>query len=98
MKKRIKERKSIQSPACITEEQTLGGVLACVKRLIDEYGEDANIEFDAGYNNISEEVVYWIVREETDAEYACRIKSENKKLEKDRKEYERLKKMFEEKK
>lgn len=95
MKKMIKERKYIQSPACITEEQTLGDVLACVKRLIDEFGDDAAIGFVSGYNDISEEIFYWSEREETDAEYACRLKCENKKLEKDRKEYERLKKMFE---
>ena len=84
----------------ITSNKTLGEILTTVQSLISQYGEDAEIDFDSGYNNISEEIFYW--REETDAEYQQRLEYEAEEVEhqqirkekqeaKDRKEFERLK-------
>lgn len=48
-------------------------------RVIQKYGTDADIDFDSGYNNISEEISYW--REETDKEYQARLKDEAREAE-----------------
>ena len=95
MKKKIKELEWEWSRDCITEESTLKDVLGCVNRLIQEYGEDAKIEFNSGYENISETIGKYVERDETDAEYKARVKREERKLKREREEYERLKKKFE---
>lgn len=87
----------------ITDYCSLNSVLECVERLIDKYGEGARVDFDSGYNNISEMITY--EREETDREYQNRLKKEEhdktksdkakvKKEADERKEYERLKKKY----
>ena len=87
----------------LTDYSSLKSVRDAVNRLIREYGEGAGIEFDSGYNNISELITY--TREETDQEYQKRLKDEARQRseaqtkkerqdEKDRKEYERLKAKF----
>lgn len=75
-----------------------------VERLINLFGENALVDFDSGYNNISETISY--LREETDSEYAKRLKDEERQSkskvkkkeeseQRERKEFERLKKKFE---
>lgn len=68
-----------------------------VEELIAKYGEFAVLEFDAGYNSISESVRF--TRLETDEEYADRIakekQTEEKKKAKEYQEYLTLKKKFE---
>jgi hypothetical protein len=94
-KKKIKAPVKITNVDSITGEPTLGDVYDCVTRLIEEYGPDAEVEFDSGYNSICETIITFKEREETDEEYKHRVKKERKKMEKDRQEYERLKKVFE---
>lgn len=89
--------------ANITGWSSLKYVKLEIDRLIDIFGEDAEIDFDAGYNNISESI--WFNREETDKEYQQRLKEEEKQSKvsvkkkeetekRERKEFERLKKKF----
>ena len=99
MKKNVvKERVGVSSSRCVTDKKTLRELLDCIQILIEEFGEDSCIEFDSGYNNICETIYHDVEREETDAEYARRVKSEKRKMDREREEYERLKKKFEEKK
>jgi len=78
----------------ITGRETLGEVESVVSGLISKYGKRARIEF---YGGVTEIIVYR--REETDEEMNARIESEMKKemkrKEKERKEYERLRSIFE---
>lgn len=89
--------------ANITGCSSLKYVKGEVDRLITLFGENAEIQFDAGYNNISESI--WYQREETDKEYVTRLKEGERKLKaskknkestenRERKEFERLKKKF----
>lgn len=90
MKKMINYSESVGDQ--ITDQRMLGDVLRVVMNLIEKYGPETQIEFDSGYNNIDERLL--LSREETDKEYEERIKKENKIVEKERREYERLKKKF----
>lgn len=94
MKKQIKYQESVWYDPYITECKTLKEVLEVVGDLIKRFGGDAEVEFDSGYNNISESLLVYKEREETDSEYSYRIKQEQKKVDKERKEYERLKAKF----
>jgi hypothetical protein len=98
MTKKIIRVEEYSEPS-ITEYSTLGEVKIEVERLIALFGTDANIEFSAGYENISETVTY--ERLETDTEHLQRLKSEArerdliiKKEDKERKEWERLNKKY----
>lgn len=89
--------------SCITDYTKLVDIKKHVDEMLNLYGEDAEIEFDSGYNNIDERLYFY--REETDGEYQNRLKYEarereessakkSKQEEKERKEYERLKAKF----
>lgn len=58
----------------ITDCQSLAEIKILVDSLISDYGDSAKVNFDSGYNNISEEIV--VVRDETDAEVNARIDKE----------------------
>lgn len=83
----------------ITGCTTLGEIRDLVFSMIELHGSDTEICFDSGYNNIDESIKTW--REETEEEYQKRLKQEArerelivKQEEKERREYERLKKKF----
>lgn len=42
----------------IIDSKNLKDLKTNIEKLIDSFGEDARLEFDAGYNNISVDVVY----------------------------------------
>lgn len=84
-------------------EGKLSEVLTEIQSLIDAHGEDAVLDFDSHHyepydNEPSPQFRVMIYREETDSEYANRLKivaddkAEREKAEAD--EYERLKKKF----
>jgi hypothetical protein len=89
----IKEQKRIEIN-CITCSTHLKDLLESVTNLIDEYGEDATISFDSGYESIDEYIECEVEREETAAEYSQRLKREKKQEDRERKEFERLKAKF----
>lgn len=59
----------------ITSCSTLGEIRQAVDRLVEEYGDRAQVEFDSGHSNISESL--WANREETDQEYRNRCDNED---------------------
>jgi len=61
----------------------LSTLRAEIDTLICDYGEDAFLDMDAGYENISFEVTYQA--EETDKEYEARVKYEKKTREQNKK-------------
>lgn len=78
---------------------SLNGIKLALEELIDTYGENAELIIDSGYSNIDVKVRF--TREENDKEYQKRLKNEARekdlrvtKEDKERKEYERLKKKF----
>ena len=87
---------------------SLKHVKECIEQLIEDYGDDAVLEVDStGYEHL-EVIVKW-QREETDTEREKRLhqahlrrerqkKIDIQKVTRERKEYERLKKKFEDKK
>ena len=88
-------------------DTTLGNLKAHIDRLVEEYGADAQLDWDSNHweqydTNPSPQYVLRIQREETDAEYAERrekIKKYDKLTEEhDRAEFERLQAKFGEKK
>jgi hypothetical protein len=91
----IAVQESVYIVNAITDQSTLEGVLDAVNSLIDEYGIDAQITFDSGYESIDERIVYDTFREETDLEYKQRTKREARQEKREREEYERLKAKFE---
>lgn len=93
MKKIIKYQDRIWHDDTITGCRTLSEIIQTAQNLFETFG-DAEIEFDAGYSNISECLIVYKEREETDSEYAYRLKKEQKQAAKERKEYERLKAKF----
>jgi len=72
----------------ITDCRSLGEVQSLLNSLISDYGVDAGINFDSGYNNISENIV--LLREETDAEYNVRIDKELDSLIKKEKKHQQV--------
>lgn len=62
-------------------EGTLGDVRNRINWLIDDYGEDAMIDFEYGYEGI-EDVVVHFDRKETDKERNKRLKNARKEREK----------------
>jgi len=58
----------------ITDCQSLAEIKLLVDFLIGDYGDAAKVNFDSGYNNISESIV--VVRDETDTEVNTRIDKE----------------------
>ena len=83
---------------------TLADALEKIQNEINEYGPDAVFDYDANFHydydsSPSPQLSIRIQREETDEEYAKRVAYENKwkadVAERDRIEYERLKKQFE---
>lgn len=85
---------------CFDSLLTLEELRVECDRLIAQYGKNARLQFDAGYNNIDAEVHY--DRLETDAEYKDRLQQEKaasaRRAKKEQKEYEKyleLKKKFE---
>lgn len=98
-------KKNIVSIAnCDIDCGTLSALKMEIENLIEMYGEDATLVLDSGYTNLSQYVEY--KRIESDSEYNKRLKAESKTREleekrskiiedKDRKEFERLKKKFE---
>ena len=60
----------------ITECDTLAETKQLVNKLIETYGEEAKVEFDAGYNSINETIYY--CSPETDTEYNKRIAKEER--------------------
>lgn len=93
-KKIIQYTESVWCDYAITECKTLGSILETVQSLIQSYGKDTKINFDANYESISEYLYVIKEREETDAEYKARMKQEKKQVDKERKEYERLRAKF----
>ena len=74
----------------ISDCSNLKDIKSLVEELISIYGEQAVINFDSGYNSISEQVV--LVREETDFEFFERkSKHEASLLKKRKKIQEQLK-------
>ena len=74
----------------ISDCSNLKDIKSLVEELISIYGEKAVINFDSGYNSISEQVV--LVREETDLEFFERkSKHEASLLKKRKKIQEQLK-------
>jgi len=83
----------------VTNSDTLGEVAKNVQALIEKYGPATEIRFDSGYNSLDEQIR--VDREETDSEYQKRLKREAQERDriisqedKERKEYQRLKKKF----
>lgn len=102
MKKMVKEWVS----SGITCQSTLAEIKAELESLIEKYGENTRIDFDSGYNNISESIE--VEREETYKEYNRRIREEErqkqqllkakqKKEAQEKKMYKQLKKKYGEK-
>lgn len=58
----------------IADCDSLGDIRDSVAQMIEQYGENARYEFEAGANNIFEEI--WYRREENDVEYAARLKAD----------------------
>lgn len=58
----------------ITDCQSLAEIKILVDSLIADYGDEAKVHFDSGYNNISESIL--VVRDETDNEVNARIDKE----------------------
>lgn len=58
----------------ISDCTNLSEIQSLVEQLILEYGGSATLHFDAGHNNISEEIV--VTRTETDEEFNLRIDRE----------------------
>lgn len=76
IKQKIEDRHSLVKG--ITDCQSLGEIKQLVDSLIDDYGTESKVNFDAGHNNISEEVITF--RDETPAEMNARIDKEIEKL------------------
>lgn len=83
----------------VTNSDTLGEVAKNVQALIEKYGPATEIRFDSGYSSLDEQIR--VDREETDSEYQKRLKREAQERDriisqedKERKEYQRLKKKF----
>lgn len=83
---------------------TLGEALKRIQYYINKYGSDARIDYNGDFyypyeSSPSPKISILIHREETDAEYAKRTAYEAKwqaeQAERDRVQYERLKKQFE---
>lgn len=55
---------------------TLGNIVGEINKLIDVYGNDAELALDAGHENICIDLDY--KRLETDAEFARRLKKEER--------------------
>lgn len=94
-------RKIIEDEAYtdVLEYASLNGIKLALEELIDVYGESAELVIDSGYSNIDVKVRF--TRKENDKEYQKRLKDEARekdlrvtKEDKERKEYERLKKKF----
>lgn len=62
----------------ISECQSLGEIQELVASLIEKHGKSARIDFDAGHNNICENIV--VMREETNEEVNRRIDKEIESL------------------
>lgn len=89
----------IYSDVTVIGGDNLGEIAQNVAALIEKYGADTEIRFDSGYSSIDEQIR--VDREETDAEYQKRLKREAQEKDriisqedKERKEYQRLKKKF----
>lgn len=68
----------------LTDCQRLGEIREVLNDLISLYGEDAEIMFDSGYNNICERVR--TIRDETDEEFEARKKEFKREIEAELKE------------
>lgn len=99
MKKLIKDRTYTD----ILEYNKLGDIKLALDELIEHYGKDAELDIDSGHSSLDVNLDFW--REETDKEYEKRIQKEAKdkqtmkekaleKEQKERHEYERLKKKY----
>lgn len=62
----------------ITDCQSLGEIKKLVDSLVEDFGNESKVNFDSGYNNISEEIITF--REETSDEVNARIDKEIEKL------------------
>ena len=71
-----KDEVFLSSDQSIVERRLLVEVREQVSKLIEQYGDDAEIRFDGSYNSIEESVVFR--RMETDDEYAERLQKEAK--------------------
>lgn len=87
----------IYSDVTVIGGDNLGEVAQNVTDLIEKYGATTEIRFDSGYSSIDEQIR--VDREETDSEYQKRLKREAQEKDriisqedKERKEYQRLKK------
>ena len=83
----------------VLEYSELKHIKLALDELISVYGENAELIIDSGYSSIDVKVRF--TREENDKEYQKRLKNEARekdlrvtKEDKERKEYERLKKKF----
>lgn len=94
-------RKIIEDEAYtdVLKYASLNAIKLALEELIDVYGESAELVIDSGYSSIDVKVRF--TREENDKEYQKRLKNEARekdlritKEDKERKEYERLKKKF----
>ena len=50
----------IYNQDCITEKTKLAEISECVSRLIAEHGADAEVNFDSGYTDITEQIVKYV--------------------------------------
>lgn len=73
---------------------TLGEIKLLVDQLTDEYGEDAEYEVGEGYDGIDEWIFKILEREETDEEYSRRLKNEAREIEREKAQFEMLKRKF----
>ena len=73
---------------------TLGEVKLLVDQLIGKYGEDAEYEVGQGYDGIDEWIFKTLEREETDEEYCRRLKNEARDIEREKVQFEMLKRKF----
>lgn len=83
----------------VLEYTSLRHIKLALDELISVYGEEAELVVDSGYSNVDVKVRF--TREENDKEYQKRLQNEARekdlivaKEDKERKEYERLKKKF----
>lgn len=62
--------------------------------MIDKYGEDAEYEVGEDYDGVDEWIFKILEREETDEEYASRLRYEQRELEQEIAQFEILKRKF----
>ena len=90
-KKIIPVKEEVNEGRKLIRCSTLGEVRLLVDQLIDKYGEDAEYEVGEDYDGVDEWIFKILEREETDEEYASRLRYERRKLEREIAQFEMLK-------